>query len=71
MLKDRQLLDLKFGDRRLDPVEGYASNQYYSKYELVGELGPEARAFSDTSIDLNTAYYYYVLSVGESVPWKY
>ena len=51
----------------ISPVEGYASNQYYSKYELAAELGPEARAYSDTVIDLNTAYYYYVLSVGESV----
>jgi len=51
----------------VDPVDGYASNQYYSKFELVTELTSDARSFSDTAIALNTAYYYYILSVGDEL----
>ncbi|MCB9248876.1 MAG: hypothetical protein H6613_10215 [Ignavibacteriales bacterium] len=51
-----------------DHVDGYADNQFYSKYELVTELGPEARSFVDTALVTNTAYYYYLQSVGDNVP---
>ena len=50
------------------PVDGYASNLYYSKYELAASLGPAERAFSDTAIALNTAYYYYIVSLGTDLP---
>jgi len=51
----------------VEPVEGYASNQYYSQYELVTQLSADAREFSDTAVALNTAYYYYILSIGDNV----
>ena len=54
----------------VEPVDGYASNKYYSKYELVTELGPDAKEYSDTAIALNTAYYYYIQSIGEDVAAK-
>jgi hypothetical protein len=52
----------------VEPVEGYASNEYYSSYELVSTLGPNETEYSDTSVALNTAYYYYILSIGDDVP---
>ncbi|PID59441.1 MAG: hypothetical protein CR986_06100 [Ignavibacteriae bacterium] len=51
-----------------EPVEGYTSSSYYSKFELIAELPADARSYSDTAIALNTAYYYYILSVGDEVP---
>lgn len=52
----------------VDPVDGYASNQYYSKYELVSKLDASARTYSDTAVALNTAYFYYILSIGDDSP---
>jgi len=52
----------------VDPVDGYASNQYFSKFEVAATLPSDARTFSDTAIALNTAYYYYILSVGNDSP---
>ncbi len=52
----------------VDPVDGYASNAYYSDYELVEKLPSTARTFSDTAIALNTAYYYYLVSLGTDLP---
>jgi hypothetical protein len=49
----------------VEPVDGYASNAYYSAYELAASLPADARTFSDTAIVLNTAYYYYIVSVGQ------
>ncbi len=51
-----------------EPVIGYASNEYFSKYKLAAELASDARTFEDTAIALNTAYYYYIVSVGAEEP---
>jgi type IX secretion system substrate protein len=52
-----------------EPVDGYVSDVWFSKYELIAELGPEIRAFTDTtqSQDL-TPVYYYIVSVGDEIP---
>ena len=51
-----------------NPVLGYPSSEYYSKYELAAELPADASAFQDTAISLNTAYYYYIQAVGSEIP---
>ncbi len=48
-------------------VDGYSDNKYYSKYELIAELPADSRSFIDTLLSPNTAYYYYILSVGDNV----
>lgn len=51
-----------------EQVVGYASNEYYSKYELAATLPADARTFQDTAISLNTAYYYYIQAIGNEIP---
>jgi len=50
-----------------DAVNGYASNQWYSKYELIAELKGHQREFTDTTTNQDKPYYYYILSVGNEV----
>ncbi len=52
----------------LESVDGYASNEYYSKYEKIAELGPTEISYSDTSQRQDIAYYYYIVSLGDLVP---
>lgn len=52
----------------LDPVDGYASNEYYSKFEKIADLGPGVVEYQDTTQRQDIAYYYYIVSVGENQP---
>lgn len=52
----------------LNAVDGYASNEYYSKYEKIAELGPTEISYSDTAQRQDIAYYYYIVSLGDLVP---
>ncbi|MBU0475526.1 MAG: hypothetical protein KKF62_15360 [Bacteroidetes bacterium] len=59
------------------PVEGYASNEWFSKYEkLIYEINgsdtnyvfpADLRAFADTTSRQDIAYYYYIVSIGDDV----
>lgn len=51
----------------LDPVPGYASNEYFSKYEKIAELPSTATTYSDTAQRQDVAYYYYIVAVGDDV----
>ncbi len=49
----------------LDPVDGYANNEYFSKFEKIADLSFDVRAYSDTTQKQDIAYYYYIVSVGD------
>ncbi len=48
-------------------VDGYVSNEWFSKYELIAELDADARGFSDSTQQQDISYYYYILTVGKEV----
>lgn len=52
----------------VDPVDGYASNEYFSKYEKIAELGPNELSYSDSTQRQDIAYYYYIVTLGEDIP---
>jgi len=52
----------------LEAVDGYASNEYFSKYEKIAELDASTREYSDTTQRQDIAYYYYIVSLGDDVP---
>ncbi|MBU2507137.1 MAG: hypothetical protein KJ799_10500 [Bacteroidetes bacterium] len=49
-------------------VDGYADNQYYSKYELVASLPSTAREYQDTALVRDVSYFYYIQALGADVP---
>jgi len=49
-------------------VDGYASNEWFSKYEKIAELGPTVSTYSDTTQRQDIAYYYYIVALGDLVP---
>ena len=51
-----------------EQVDGYANNQYYSKYTKIAELPADINAFSDTTQENSKNYYYYIVTVGENQP---
>ncbi len=52
----------------VDPVEGYASNEYFSKFEKIASLDAGTLEYQDTTQRQDVAYYYYIVSVGEEEP---
>ncbi|MBL1214903.1 MAG: T9SS type A sorting domain-containing protein [Ignavibacteriae bacterium] len=51
-----------------EQVDGYVSDVWFSKYELIAELGAEIREYTDTTQSLNIPVHYYIVSVGDEVP---
>ncbi len=51
----------------VNAVDGYVSDEWYSKYELIAELGADVFEFSDTTQREDISSYYYILSVGNEV----
>ncbi|MDA3861863.1 MAG: hypothetical protein PF445_11635 [Melioribacteraceae bacterium] len=52
----------------LEAVDGYASNEYFSKFEKIASLDASAIEYQDTTQRQDIAYYYYIVSVGEEQP---
>ncbi|MCF6270698.1 MAG: T9SS type A sorting domain-containing protein [Melioribacteraceae bacterium] len=52
----------------LEAVDGYASNEYYSKFEKIADLSSDVLEYQDTTQRQDIAYYYYIVSVGEDQP---
>ncbi|MBU0474543.1 MAG: exo-alpha-sialidase [Bacteroidetes bacterium] len=52
----------------IEQVDGYVSNQYYSKYTKIAELPADVNVFSDTTQENGKNYYYYIVTVGENQP---
>ena len=52
----------------LEAVDGYASNEYFSKYEKIAELSSDILEYEDSTQRQDIAYYYYIVSVGENQP---
>jgi hypothetical protein len=52
----------------IEPVIGYASNEYFAKFEKIADLPADAISYSDSSQRQDIAYYYYIVSVGEDIP---
>jgi hypothetical protein len=51
----------------LEKVDGYVSNSWFSKYELIAELSADANTFTDTTQKYSEDYYYYIVAVGDEV----
>ena len=51
-----------------EPIDGYASNEYFSKFEKIAELGPNEVTYSDTTTRQDITYYYYIVSLGADIP---
>ncbi len=52
----------------LEAVDGYASNEYFSKFEKIADLSADVLEYQDTTQRQDIAYYYYIVSVGEEQP---
>lgn len=52
----------------IDPVDGYVSNNYYSKFEKIADLSATETEYQDSTQNQDAAYYYYIVAVGDDSP---
>jgi hypothetical protein len=52
----------------LEPVIGYASNEYFSKFEKIADVGAGEVSYSDSTQKQDISYYYYIVAVGDDQP---
>jgi len=52
----------------VNPVDGYASNAFFSKFEKIAELSATETEYQDSTQNQDAAYYYYIVSVGNASP---
>ena len=52
----------------VDPVDGYASNEYFSKFEKIADVSASTVEYADSSQKQDIAYYYYIVAVGDDQP---